>query len=181
MVLISGKARHGKDTLAGFLKEYLEKRNKRVLVAHYGDLVKYICRTFFDWDGVKDEKGRDLLQRVGTDTIRKEDPDFWAWFIYQVLRFFPDAWDYVLIPDCRFPNEITTPLDYGFGTYYLRVVRPNFDNGLTPAQQEHPSETALDDVKPDFTFINNGSLEDLRGLAYSWAECRLFDEAEARL
>ena len=48
VVCISGKARHGKDTLAGILKNYLEDSGNKVLVAHFGDLVKYICEKFFD-------------------------------------------------------------------------------------------------------------------------------------
>lgn len=47
VILISGKARHGKDTTAGFLKNALEADGSSVLVAHYGDLVKYVCKTFF--------------------------------------------------------------------------------------------------------------------------------------
>lgn len=67
IVCISGKAQHGKDTTAKLLEEILEAQGNRVLIAHYGDLVKYVCKTFFGWDGKKDEKGRTLLQRVGTD------------------------------------------------------------------------------------------------------------------
>ena len=84
----------------------MEQDNKRVLICHYADLLKYICKTFFVWDGVKDEKARSLLQRVGTDTIRKQNPDYWVEFISEFLKMFPDEWDYVLIPDARFPNEI---------------------------------------------------------------------------
>lgn len=49
VICISGKAQNGKDTTAGFMKEILEARGNRVLIAHFGDLVKYICKTFFDW------------------------------------------------------------------------------------------------------------------------------------
>ncbi len=162
VVLISGKAQHGKDTCAGFLKEELEAHGRRVLVTHYGDLVKYICRSFFGWDGKKDEAGRSLLQRVGTDVIRRQDADYWVRFILEILGFFPKEWDYVLIPDCRFPNEVRLPRFVAFNTIHIRVVRPDFDNGLTPEQQAHISETALDNVKPDFVFHNSNSLEALR-------------------
>lgn len=43
VICISGKARHGKDTLAGMLDEHLKVNGHRVLIAHFGDLVKYIC------------------------------------------------------------------------------------------------------------------------------------------
>ena len=104
VICISGKARHGKDTLAGILKNHLEDQGNRVLIAHFGDLVKYICEKFFDWDEQKDERGRTLLQYVGTDVVRTQEPNFWTDFIKKVLTLFPDEWDYVLIPDCRFPN-----------------------------------------------------------------------------
>ena len=52
VVCISGKAQHGKDTTAGMMKTVLESMGHTVLIAHYGDLVKYVCRTFFGWNGV---------------------------------------------------------------------------------------------------------------------------------
>ena len=42
VIVISGKAQHGKDTTAGFLKDALEADGYPVLIAHYGDLVKYL-------------------------------------------------------------------------------------------------------------------------------------------
>ena len=36
----------------------------------------------------KDEKGRHILQYVGTDVIRKQAPDFWVDFISSVLTYF---------------------------------------------------------------------------------------------
>jgi hypothetical protein len=161
VICISGKAQHGKDTSAGYLKEFLEENDKKVLIAHYGDLVKYVCRTFFDWDGNKDEAGRTLLQYVGTDQIRKKTPDFWVKFIKDILDHFPNEWDYVLIPDCRFPNEINY-----FGSDYIvkhiRVFRGNFISPLTIEQQKHISETALDDVVPDYMIYNGFGLDELR-------------------
>ena len=59
----------------------LEADGNAVLVAHYGDLVKYVCKTFFGWDGEKDEKGRTLLQKVGTDAIRAALPEIRITFI----------------------------------------------------------------------------------------------------
>lgn len=161
---ISGHARSGKDTVAKMLRDALEAEGSTVLIAHYGDLVKYICRTFFDWDGNKDEYGRTLLQYCGTDVIRKADPDYWVRFIIQILRFFPDTWDYVIIPDARFPNEIRALQDENFSVVHLRVERPNFDNGLTDKQKAHPSETSLDHTEPDAMILNDGTLEHLEML-----------------
>ena len=88
LILISGKAGHGKDTLAGYLKAVMEEDDKKVLIVHYGDLLKYICKQFFGWDGNKDEKGRTLLQHVGTDVIRKMQPNYWVDFVNNILYMF---------------------------------------------------------------------------------------------
>ncbi len=168
VITISGKAQNGKDTTAGFLKDALEADGYSVLITHYGDLLKYICQKFFNWNGEKDEKGRSLLQYVGTDVIRAEQPDFWVGFVSSILDLFPDTWDYVLIPDCRFPNEVNTLKSCGFDVTHLRVVRDGFESPLTPEQQNHPSETALDDTEPDYTIHNNGTLGDLRALVSAW-------------
>jgi len=155
IICISGKARHGKDTTAEMLKTKLESQGKKVLVTHYGDLVKYICRTFFNWNGEKDETGRTLLQYVGTDIIRSAEPDYWVRFIAGILKFFQNHWDVVIIPDCRFPNEIEyIKNEFPDSVYSLRVERPNFTSDLTEEQLKHPSETALDNYEFDGVFVN---------------------------
>lgn len=162
IVCISGKAQNGKDTTATIMAEMLKAQGERVLIAHFGDLVKYVCKTFFAWDGKKDEKGRTLLQYVGTDKIRATSPDYWADFIVSILDIFRDEWDYVLLPDCRFPNEYEIFEAYDMNAILLRVIRPNFASPLTSEQQQHPSETALDNYQYDATIINDGSMEDLK-------------------
>ena len=134
----------------------------RVLIAHFGDLVKYICEKFFAWDGAKDEKGRTLLQYVGTDVVRTQRPSYWTDFIVSVLQLFPNEWDYVLIPDCRFPNEVECFRENNMDTMLIRINRPDFASDLTPEQANHPSETAMDNYPfVDMFVINNGSLQDL--------------------
>ena len=161
VICISGKARHGKDCTANFLKPELEARGKRVLIAHFGDLVKFICKTYFDWDGQKDERGRHILQYVGTDIIRAQRPDYWVDFVADMLAFFGDKWDYVLIPDSRFPNEIEKFSERGFDSISLRVIRDNFESPLTEEQQNHISETALDNYSFDYVIHNSSTLDAL--------------------
>ena len=161
VILISAKAQHGKDTSALILKEIYEAENKRVLIAHYADLLKYICKTFFNWNGEKDDYGRTLLQQVGTNIVCAKQPDFWVDFIINILNLFDDSWDIVIIPDCRFVNEVEK-MRANFDTTLIRVIRPDFDNGLSETQKQHPSETALDNFDFDHIIYNTGSLEDLK-------------------
>ena len=161
IITISGKAEAGKDTTAMVLKEELENEGYSVLICHYGDLLKYICKQFFGWDGKKDEQGRSLLQMVGTEVIRSKEPDYWVDFIIQILGFFSEEWDFVLIPDARFPNEINLMKDR-FDVLTVKVNRPNYENSLTEEQRQHKSETALDDFYFDCDICNPGEMNGLR-------------------
>lgn len=162
VICISGKAQHGKDTTATMLKEALETNGRSVMIAHFADLLKYICKTYFGWNGQKDEHGRHLLQYVGTDVIRAKSPDYWADFIVKFFSMFQEEWDYVILPDCRFPNEYELFKYSGIDTMLLRVERPNFVSPLTPEQQAHKSETALDDYHFGYVIQNDGDLNKLR-------------------
>lgn len=161
VICISGHAQHGKDTSALYMRKYLWGFGKKVLIIHYADLLKYMCKQFFGWNGEKDARGRTLLQYVGTDVVRAKRPDFWVDFIADTLGMFNDSWDYVMIPDCRFPNEIQGLRDRGFDVIHASVLREGYDNGLTEEQRNHPSETALDGVAADHIILNNGTLVDL--------------------
>ena len=149
IITISAKAQHGKDLSATILKGLMEDDGKKVLIAHYADLLKYICEKFFDWDGMKDETGRTILQYVGTDIIREQKPNYWVDFIIGILRLFPDEWDYVIIPDTRFPNEIDRLKEEGFDVITLKINRIDFENNLTKEQRQHKSEIALDGYEFD--------------------------------
>lgn len=159
ILCISGKAQHGKDTTALMLQNILDKNGKKTLIAHNGDLLKYICKTFFGWNGEKDDTGRTLLQYVGTDVVRKQYPDFWVDFLINIFTLFKNEWDVVIIPDCRFPNEIDKLKLSGLDTYHIRVERANFESPLSVEQQHHISETALDNTTPDILIQNDGDLD----------------------
>ena len=160
IICISGKAQSGKDTTAKIMCDELEHFGSRVLITHYADLLKYICKTFFAWDGQKDHNGRRLLQRIGTDVIRQKDENFFVGFLVKFLAMFEDTWDYVLIPDTRFPSEVSV-MQERFQTFHVRIERSNND-GLSGDLASHSSETALDNVQPDYTIHNDGTEKDLR-------------------
>ena len=173
VICISGKAQHGKDTVAKMLYDNLSSKGHKVLITHCADLLKYICRTFFDWDGEKDDKGRTLLQHIGTDVVRKQKPDFWVNFIKSVLELFKNEWDYVLIPDCRFLNEYELLKNAGIDTMLARVERAGYDNGLTNEQRQHESETALDSYNCDYYILNLHDLDYLENQVKQFVEEKL--------
>lgn len=162
VICIIGKARSGKDFVGELIKDELEAQGKRVIITHYGDLVKYVLKNFFGWNGEKDEAGRRLLQTVGTDIVRKKDPNFWVDFLVSMASFFGDKWDYMIIPDTRFFNEITKFEDHGYEVTSIRVVRPVSPDHLEGELARHPSETSLDNFLEDITIINDVDEDKMR-------------------
>ena len=69
------------------IEDRLTNRGERVLITHYADLLKFICTSYFGWNGLKDEDGRHLLQYVGTEVIRYKNPSLWVDFVAAMLMF----------------------------------------------------------------------------------------------
>lgn len=165
IILISGKARHGKDQIAKYIKEQLELENKKVITIAYGDYVKEIATKYFNWNGKKDEQGRQLIQYIGTDLVRTKlnMPNFWVNHVINLVKVVEVLYDYVIITDCRFPNEIDIVKNvFQNKAISIRIKRDKFITSLNEEQQKHPSETSLDDYKFDYYIENNGSLNDLK-------------------
>lgn len=168
-IIISGKAGSGKDTVAQFMKEELEKHGKRVLIIHYGDAVKWVLRDFFNWDGKKDAVGRTLLQRIGTDVVRAQFPNFWTGIVVGLLEAFEpySDFDVAIVPDARFPNEVDIALENLHNCTAVRINRRNADGtewinpNLTEEQRNHPSETSLDTFAFDYVIHNDEGLNTL--------------------
>jgi len=171
VVTISGKAEAGKDFTASILKEKLEAMGKKVLIVHYADYLKFLAKQYFGWDGTKSEEGRRILQWLGTDLVRNRQPDFWVDTVCRLLSVLYEDYDFALIPDCRFPNEIDKMKMCFTDTVSLRVGRLNHDNALTPQQRYHPSETALDNYEGiDYSFSAESGREFVEHEVYKFIE-----------
>lgn len=100
---------------------------------------------------------REVLQLVGTQLFRQQiDENVWACAPFKINDV-----DFVVVSDCRYPNELQAAKDAG--AYTIRISR----DGL-PNEDTHISERALDGVlDSQFNIIvkNNGSLRGLRKLA----------------
>jgi len=156
---ISGKAEAGKDTFALFLKNKLP--NKKVLIIHYADYLKYIAKQYFGWSGNKDKDGRTLLQELGTEKVRTKFPDFWVGTVANFIKVFYYDFDYFLITDCRYLNEINYLKEKQLPVFTVRINRNHHENSLTLAQREHISETALDSYIFNYTLNMSEGLENV--------------------
>ena len=165
IILISGKAQHGKDTFAELLKNKLQQQGYLIIVDRYAKYIKGYLKDYYGWDGMsKDENVREKLQWIGTERI-KEDLNykcFHAKRLSEDFQIVQDDFDYFLVPDTRFTDEIyIMKAMFPKEVITVRVERNNITGGLTDEQLKHKSETALDSFKFDWIIKNNGSLEDL--------------------
>jgi len=176
VIIISGKSGAGKDMIGHFMKEELEKHHQRVLVIHYADAVKWVLRDYFNWDGKKDERGRTLLQHIGTDVVRAKYPNFWVNIVADLISAFEDEFDVAIIPDARFENEVQIVMEKFPALTCIRIERTNADGtawvnpAFTPEQLIHPSETSLDDFSFNYIVHNDAGLEELKDSAVAILE-----------
>ena len=170
VILISGKAGHGKDAFAAFLKEKLEAAEKTVLIIKFGDAVKWLAQKFLGWDGNKDDKGRSFLQQFATDAMRIQYPTYWADIVSKFIAA-EHKWDYVLIPDWRFENEFETIYTYNDNVITVRVNRFDSDGKLyyNPNMRNHQlthiSECELDEFNFEYIVENRNDLTALKDSA----------------
>ncbi len=151
------KSRHGKDSVAKVWKETLGEDAR---LYSFAKQLKLYCRDNHDtllplWQLAKQTKQVPLckddpiygysaiLQYVGTDIFRKEDPDHWVKIIKeQIYREQPKV---AVITDCRFFNEVGFIKD--LGGFLVEVIRVGSDGNPyqdTSRSPNHQSEIELD-------------------------------------
>lgn len=188
LIGLMGQKRSGKDQTAAFLREELGYVRvafadpMRQALVELDPIVSGFSPTRLSdvieehgWDGYKEspygEEIRALMQRFGTESIRKLDDGFW---VRMAMRKAVDLiegglltskdgeiWEPerepepVVITDCRFPNEAEAIRNAG-GALVV-IERP----GL-PDNDTHASENAWRGIVPDYVIHNDGTLDDLR-------------------
>ena len=154
VILLSGKARSGKDTAAEVII-----KNYNGLPFAFADDVKNIAYKYFGWYGEKDELGRKLLQDIGT-TGRNYNRDIWADKVVTKIQWW--TWQssdnhLAVVTDTRYPNEIQRIKHEFSDVVTIRITRDSVE------KLKHPSETALDQWTDwDYLVENNGSLEEFQ-------------------
>jgi len=163
VILITGKARHGKDTIANILKENLENNNKKVIITHLAKYLKLYAIEMTSWQGDEENKPREFLNILGTDVIRKKlkKEDFLINRNIEDIFIYSHFFDYVIIPDVRFKIEIDRIKENFKDVITIKVERPNFDNNLKKLK-EHEVEVSLDEYNDyDYIVINDSTILNL--------------------
>lgn len=161
---ISGKAESGKDSACEVIREHYERKGLKVCHLLFAKYIKMYAKEYFGWDGSEETKPRELLQKIGTDTIRERlgKIDFHVDRLTEDVEILSDYFDIFLISDTRFENEVSK-MKYKFGKdiTHIRIERPNHISKLSYEQLQHSSESSLDNYTEwDYMIFNNGTLEE---------------------
>lgn len=173
IIMISGKSGHGKDTIATMMKKELEEKNKKVLLLHFADPVKWFAKEIYNWDGNKDVAGRNLLQYIGTTLMRSYNKYYWGNMISEFIAANDkeNKFDYAIIPDWRFNSELASIRTFNSHIVTVRIERldakgfPYINPIMTKEQSQHISETELDRYPFKYTIYNDGNLDKLHKAA----------------
>jgi hypothetical protein len=146
IIAFAGLAQSGKTTAANFIPG--------VKILSFADPVKQIALSSFNWDGIKDEKGRRLLQVIGTECGRAYDNDIWIKKMREQIKIYAPLYELIAIDDCRFDNE--PELVKELGGIVIEILRP----GCVP--DGHASEQGISPHLIDKQIMNDGTLEQLK-------------------
>jgi hypothetical protein len=166
---ITGKKRHGKDTLGDLL---ISKKN--FIKFAFADPLKLACKEIFNFSDeqlygndkeIEDDfwkiTPRQILQYVGTELFRNQIGNILPetkeniWIKVMEKKVESSKEDKIVITDVRFPNEVE--MVKKLGGIVIKVVRPSLS---IQEHSEHISE-AIDQLDVDFTVINDKTPEDL--------------------
>lgn len=184
VICIAGIARAGKDTTADMIIELCAERGLTAVKVGLADCLKKICQDlvkacygidvpiahFYD-----EEKKmvaidgpmfmgrplilRNMLQHIGTEILRDNlGADVWCDALYR-LFVKPQAYQVVVISDCRFPNEVAYFRRAG-PCVVIRIQRQH--SGLSGNPGTHASEVGVRNIVADHEIMNDGELDDLK-------------------
>lgn len=172
MVLFSGVMFSGKTTAAGFVINEISQENIIVRMTSFAAKIKEVAYKYFFWDGVKDERGRKLLQKLGTEVGREYYEDMWCRHLDEAVNAGVIPPNFVLVDDWRFPNELSYFKSKRlYDTVTVRIERdslPKSEGDLSNHRSEislpHGEAEKLEfsqDGIYNFVIHNDGSIKDL--------------------
>ena len=161
IIILTGKAQSGKNISANIIKEYYEKKNKKTVILAYAKYLKDYAKEIINWDGKEETKPRELLQQLGVELIKNQiDENMLINRIKEDIKVYQYFFDIIIISDARFETEIEEIKKENKVTV---IKIEGKQNNLTLEQQNHITETALDNYnKYDYIIENTKTLEELK-------------------
>jgi hypothetical protein len=184
---IMGTKGSGKDTLAGMVKEFQFGTFSPVVDLKWSYALKEIACLLYGWDmgklddlEYKEEElpesewlatntgsplllhtRRQILQWLGTEVFREQDPDIWVDAELRRMRTTAMDAEVFFSSDTRFPNEQQALVENFRDVTFVKIhIAGGVDTGI------HSSETGIADLAADMEFyVHRGDLDRMRDMA----------------
>lgn len=146
IILIAGKARSGKGTIAKHLEQIYLKQNKKVVISPYTKYLKQYIEEITKRKIDDENKPRDLLQQISSKLIKGilNKQDFFIDRQIEDIEIYSYFMEVIIIPDVRFPREIEEIKNRFPNVISIGVNRVNYTSDLTLEQKQDITETSLD-------------------------------------
>lgn len=151
----------GKDTFAAFLNKYIPTYKCSII-----DLPKEAA-TVLGWGGGKTERDRKFLSDIMDLSTEYNDSPFRD--VLSVVTDFKNNLieDEVLIIDMRDPKDIARAVNL-FGAEAILIRNPNVEKIVS-----NHADANVENYEYDYIIENDGTLEQLDKMAYSFSECAI--------
>lgn len=156
IIAFAGCAGSGKSTAAQYLNQL---KAPLACVLSFADPIKTMAEKEFGWNGEKDDRGRMLLQRLGTECGRMYNPNIWVQRLDDKIKEIElwacnvEAARIYIIDDLRFSNEAEYVKQNG--GFIIRVYRDKL------GKLNHVSEKGIPDYMIDYIINNNAGIDEL--------------------
>ena len=154
IIILSGKARSGKDEVANIICNF--HKNKKTKKLSYAYYLKQYVKSISNWNGNEKDKPRELLQKIGIDLLKnKIDNKLLIRRTIEDIKVYSYFYDIIVITDARLVDEIEDIKSTFNNVTSIRINR-NLDNLLSINEKNHITETGLDNYqKFDYVIDNN--------------------------
>ena len=140
----------------------------------FADRLKWIARHHYGWNGIKDERGRRLLQEIGTAGRQYDD---WMWVRHWLYAINAHVMaPCIIAPDVRYDNEAEAIIDRG-GVIWSVLGNHGAASGI----DNHESERGIDNCYVDHVINNGGSITMLADMVDSLIEATVLVRCEPEL
>ena len=152
IIILSGKARSGKDKVADIITNYYKDlKVKKLSFAYY---LKQYVKSISNWDGEEATKPRELLQNIGIDLIKnKINNKLLINRVIEDIEVYSYFYDVIIITDARLIDEVED-IKNKFNVITIRI-NSSIDNNLSDIEKNHITEINLDNYKFDYVIENH--------------------------
>lgn len=158
IIVLNGEGTTGKDTFCEMLESFCSVYKYSTI-----DMIKDIAKEHFDWDGKKNEKGRQLLSDLKSASVKYNDK-IYNNMIEAITKAEQNNYDLFVVMIREIPEieKLTKDVSLKDNVITILVTSDRIKNHF-----KNVSDSNVYNFIYDYYIDNNGTLDDLKESAHS--------------